>query len=67
MPLLTHGEQQIGGHAVCAVGYDDAKQMFIVRNSWGDTWGQKGYFMMPYAYMTDANLCDDFWTIKSVM
>ena len=34
MPQAT--DQQLGGHAVCAVGYDDFQQCFIVRNSWGE-------------------------------
>jgi C1A family cysteine protease len=59
-------EQQLGGHAVMAVGYDDATNCFIVRNSWGKKWGLKGYFMFPYAYMVDSSLCDDFWTIRMV-
>ena len=49
-----------------AVGYDNANKRFIVRNSWGPKWGQKGYFTMPYAYLLDENLSDDFWTIKLV-
>ena len=59
-------EKVVGGHAVMAVGYDDATRMFIVRNSWGSSWGQKGYYRMPYAYLTDSNLASDFWTIRSV-
>ncbi len=59
-------EKVIGGHAVLAVGYNDAKQQFIVRNSWGNAWGLQGYFMMPYAYPTNTNLADDFWTIRMV-
>jgi C1A family cysteine protease len=65
-PLPKSGEQSIGGHAVVGVGYDDAKQWFIVRNSWGNAWGMKGYFTLPYAYVTDDNLADDFWTIRVV-
>jgi C1A family cysteine protease len=57
-------ERVVGGHAVVAVGYDDAAKRFIVRNSWGETWGMKGYFTMPYAYLADRNLSDDFWTIR---
>ncbi len=59
-------EKLEGGHAVLAVGYDDHNQWFIVRNSWGTGWGMKGYFTMPYAYLTDQNLSDDFWTIRVV-
>jgi C1A family cysteine protease len=48
------------------VGYHDAKQTFTVRNSWGADWGQKGHFTIPYAYLLDTNLADDFWTIRVV-
>ncbi len=58
------GERMLGGHAVLAVGYDDKARRFVVRNSWGQTWGLKGYFTMPYAYLADRNLSDDFWTIR---
>jgi hypothetical protein len=38
----------IGGHAICIVGYDDAKQAFKVRNSWGPEWGDHGYIWIKY-------------------
>ncbi len=59
-------ENVLGGHAVLAVGHDDSTQRFIVRNSWGPKWGMAGYFTMPYAYLLDAYLSDDFWTIRVV-
>ena len=59
-------ERAIGGHAVVGVGYQDVHQWFIVRNSWGKGWGTKGYFTLPYAYLTDENLASDFWTIRVV-
>lgn len=65
MPNLAT-EQVVGGHCVVGCGYDDSQQRFIVRNSWGTGWGQQGYFTMPYAYPTDHNLADDFWTIRMV-
>ncbi|HVW29773.1 MAG TPA: C1 family peptidase [Polyangiaceae bacterium] len=59
-------EEVVGGHAVLAVGYDDTADRFIVRNSWGTSWGKKGYFTMPYSYLLEQNLSDDFWTIRTV-
>ena len=58
-------EKSLGGHAVCAVGYDDSTKRFLVRNSWGADWGLKGYFTMPYDYAANTNLADDFWTIRA--
>ena len=63
MPNLTK-ERVLGGHAVLCVGYDDPTQRIIVRNSWGESWAMAGYFTMPYAYITDKSLSDDFWTIR---
>jgi len=56
-------ESLIGGHVVLAVGYDDSSQRFIARNSWGAEWGEGGYFAIPYAYLLDEGLADDFWTL----
>lgn len=59
--------EEIGGHAVACVGYDDTKGMFLIRNSWGTASGDgTGHYTMPYAYMSSTDLCDDFWTIRSV-
>jgi C1A family cysteine protease len=58
-------ESQLGGHAVMCVGYDDANNCFIIRNSWGDDVGDRGYYYMPYPYLT-TGLSSDFWTIRLV-
>ena len=64
MPEPT--ETTVGGHAVLVVGYDDTEKRVIVRNSWGNTWGQLGYFTMPYEYLTNKGLARDFWAIEVV-
>lgn len=63
--LPTEYDVYLGGHAVCAVGYDDSKQVFIVRNSWGQDWGDKGYFYLPYQYMINTDLVYDIWTFRN--
>ena len=55
-----------GAHAMICVGYDDQEEVFIIRNSWGEDWGDNGYCYIPYAYMTDTELCWDCWAIQSV-
>lgn len=66
MPMPTDDDRALGGHAVMCVGYDDNTERMIVRNSWGQDWGDQGYFYMPYAYISNADLCDDFWTIREI-
>ena len=65
-PMPGPRESQLGGHAVMAVGYDDATQRFLIRNSWGPGWGKDGNFTLPYEYLTNSDLSDDFWTIRMV-
>lgn len=63
-----------GGHAVAVSGYDDSivfkstrnKGGFLLQNSWGSSWGKKGYFYLPYEYLTDPNLAGDFWVVQTV-
>ena len=62
VPYPAPNEELLGGHAILVVGYDDSIQRFICQNSWGISWGDKGFFYMPYSYFSNANLADDFWT-----
>lgn len=66
MPYPKPKESLLGGHAVLLVGYNNSKKTFIARNSWGTTWGDKGYFYMPYQVIQNTWMSDDFWVIKSV-
>jgi C1A family cysteine protease len=64
MPFPKDGEALVGGHAVLVVGYDDAMGRLIIRNSWGNGWGDGGDFYMPYSIALDENQSDDFWRIS---
>lgn len=65
VPMPAKSERQQGGHCVLLVGYDDATERWLCRNSWGTGWGLQGYFTMPYAYLTNG-LASDFWTITDI-
>lgn len=63
IPMPTAKSKFEGGHAVMAVGYDNDKQVLIMRNSWGKEWGDKGYFYLPYDFIRHE-LAADAWTAK---
>jgi C1A family cysteine protease len=66
MPMPGPAERMIGGHAVLAVGYDDRSARFTCMNSWSVQWGDKGFFYMPYEYLTTPQLAQDLWTVRTV-
>ncbi|GGJ36557.1 C1 family peptidase [Deinococcus roseus] len=68
VPHPTRNEMSLAkhsGHAMLCVGYSDPDQMFIVRNSWGTNWGDRGYCYIPYAYIMNPNYnYGDSWIIE---
>jgi C1A family cysteine protease len=66
VPMPSKNDYLLGGHAVVCVGYDDKKKVWIMRNSWGTGWGDKGYFYLPYKYLTNPNLSSDLWIIQKI-
>ena len=74
IPVPSEQDSLTGGHAVLAVGYDDNHMStlpdntrkkvgsLIIRNSWGEDWGDNGYGYLPYEYV-EEELAVDFWTI----
>lgn len=74
IPFPTSNEKILGGHAVVTVGYNDNVEIenntggtptqgaLLIRNSWGETWGDKGYGWLPYEYIL-KEISMDFWSI----
>lgn len=60
LPMPTHHEDIIGGHAVTFVGYNLPKKLFLARNSFGTDWGDNGYFWVPFDYAERDFM--DSWT-----
>ena len=54
------GNANYGGHATCLIGYSDKKEAFLLRNSWGKSFGNKGYTWFPYK---DYASILEAWTI----
>lgn len=77
IPFPDASEQAAWGHAVVAVGYDDKLKItnarngkattgaLLIRNSWGESWGDKGYGWLPYAYVQNR-LASDLWSLLSL-
>lgn len=59
-PTFWKGNSNYGGHATCLIGYDDNKEAFLLRNSWGTSFGNKGYVWFPYK---DFNQILEAWTL----
>jgi C1A family cysteine protease len=67
MPMPRVNQEQIlGGHAVDIIGYKqiNGHLYFECRNSWGESWGNDGYFFMPAAYAISSDYCSDFWHVN---
>jgi C1A family cysteine protease len=65
VPVPSPDESLLGGHAMLICGYIDSMQCAIVRNQWGD-FGEHGYLYMPYAYVANPQLGEDYWVIRRV-
>ena len=55
--LYRRAGRVLGGHMVCAVGYDE--ESVLVVNSWGEGWGEDGYVRMPHAMLDDPTITFD--------
>ena len=44
----TGSQKYLGVHAVCCIGYDDGRQAWLCKNSFGPDWGILGYVWVGY-------------------
>ena len=54
----------LGGHAICAVGYNDKNKTIKFKNSWGKEWGKNGYGFISYKYINDFMV--DAWVARDL-
>lgn len=66
VPMPSDSDTLLGGHAILAVGYDDATQRVTFRNSWGSAWGDRGYGTLPYKYFDHREMANSMWVVNSV-
>lgn len=66
VPLPSSDERELGGHAMLVVGYDRPAGYFLVRNSWGESFGTHGHVWMPFDYLLDATLCGELFALRAV-
>lgn len=59
-------EKILGSHTAVIVGYDDDKKSFIVRNSFGNNWGENGHFYLPYSVIFDNQITFNFWMLDKI-
>jgi len=64
IPSPTPADEDLGGHAVLAVGYDLARNVTLARNSWSTDWGDRGYAWLPDDYL-DAYVFDTLTLLPS--
>lgn len=64
VPIPNTKERVLGGHAVTCVGYTPTH--FIIRNSWGSSWGDKGHCYMPMEFILHPSISMDFWTLRQI-
>lgn len=66
MPDPDLNGSTVGGHCMAIVGYDTAKKLFLVRNSWSKGWGDNGHHWMSESYICNLALTDDVWVLRTV-
>lgn len=54
------------GHAMLLVGYDLEDRTYLVRNSYGEQFADRGYFRIPFNTLSAWSRERDYWTIGAI-
>lgn len=66
MPTADDITGEMGSHAMVIVGYDNDTRFYRVRNSWGRSFGDKGYCYIPYSYIENKALLNAAYIITEI-
>lgn len=72
--MLPKPDTSAGGHAFAGIGWsntiacpDGTKGAFRCMNSWGESWGYRGDFWLPYSMFGDGKPADEAWRMQDVI
>lgn len=64
LPMPHANDRPIGGHCMALCGYSIEHNQFLAQNSWGTSWGDGGFFLIPADYLTNDDITSDCWVIN---
>ena len=59
-------DELLAGHSALLVGYDDTTNLYTFINTWGNSWGDGGLGYIPYEYINNPELSDEFYVMTKV-
>jgi C1A family cysteine protease len=64
--MPSKDDDLIGGHSSILIGFNDSTNEYVFINTWGKTWGDGGFGYIPYEYVNNSELADEFYVMTKV-